>query len=300
MYWFFLHTARNKYHFVLFGFLLSFFHSILFAQNPRLKFLSDSVQVGQHVEAIFYYTHAPDKEVLFPDSNFNYAPFEFISKKYFPTATINSKSIDSAVYTLSLFEIEGIHALTMPVLILKGKDTLKVFSNIDSLAVVPVIKVVSDTLKLQSNTTSLVLDTHFNYAMLGIVLGVFVLVFFIAFWIFGKKIMAQIARYRQKITYEIFLKKYDAILQNMVSPSQMESAVSLWKKYIQKLEKKPYTTFTSSEIGRYLKNDNVKKNLRNIDVAMYSGREHELPIQDFLALRELAVMLYHTKQSKTG
>ncbi len=300
MYWFFLVTTRYKYHFIFAGFLLSTVYSSLFAQNPRFKFLSDSVQVGQHVDAVFYYTHSPDQEVLFPDSNFNYSPFEFVSKKYFPTVTSNAKSLDSAVYTFSLFEIEGIHALTIPVFILKGKDTLKVFSNIDSLSVYPMIKVVSDTLKLQSNTQNLALDIHFNFAMLGVVVGVFLLIALVAIWIFGKKIMAQVSRYRQKRAHVRFLKQYDTIVQNIVSPSEMEAAVSLWKKYIQKLEGKPFTTFTSAEIGRNLKNDKVKINLRNIDVAMYSGRVSELPSQDFLALRELAVILYQKNQSTKG
>jgi hypothetical protein len=301
MFWFFQQFGRLR---ILFFLLMGLFflpsaEQELLAQVPTFRFLSDSVQVGEHVQASYSFRHAPNQEIIFPDSNYKFSPFEFVSKTYFPTSTVDGESVDSAIYTLSIFEIEGTHALTLPVMVFKGKDTLKLFSNIDSVTVKPFITVVSDTLKLQSNTEPMALERHFNYLILLIIVVVFLVLAVVAFLVFGKNILEQIKRYRRKIAHQRFLKQYDAIVVDVTSllPQKMEEAVSLWKKYIESLENKPYTTFTSSEIGYYLKNESIKKNLQNIDIAIYSGRGAGVASQDFSALREVAVNLYIRSQT---
>jgi hypothetical protein len=276
--------------------------SVLLAQTPVLKFLNDSVLVGDQVKAVLYYKHDSNEEIIFPDSNYNFKPFEFVGKQYFPTNSSGGQSIDSAIYTFTIFEIEGSHSLTLPVLTFRGKDTLKVFSSSDSISIKPIITVETDSLKLKSNTQLFELESEFNYQLLGIVIGFLLCVGLAIYLILGKNIFEQIRKYRRKLAHERFLKLYDEMVNNAISmtPQKMEDAVSLWKKYIEALENKPYTTYTSSEIGHYLKNESIKKNLQNIDVAIYSGRVAEVASNDFAVLREEAIRLYIKRQSTTS
>jgi hypothetical protein len=274
----------------------------LFAQTPVFKFFTDSVLVGDHVKAVLYYRHDSKEEIIFPDSNYNFKPFEFVSKQYFPTTSTEGESLDSAIYTLTIFEIEGIHSLTLPVLTFRGKDTLRVFASSDSIAIKPIITVLTDSLKLKSNTQLFELENQFNYQILSIIIVFLLLVGLAIYLILGKNIFEQIRKYRRKIAHERFLKMYDEIVNNAttMTPQKMEDAVSLWKKYIETIENKPYTTYTSSEIGHYLKNDSIKKNLQSIDVAIYSGRVAEVATNDFAVLREEAIRLYTKRQSATN
>ena len=73
----------------------------------------------------------------------------------------------------------------------------------------------------------------------------------------------------------------------------MEEAISLWKKYIERIEHKPYTTFTSTEIAQNLNNVSLKKNLQNIDGAIYGGRSTSAAQTDFQILLEVANSLYN-------
>lgn len=292
----------NRFWKILFWLLVAFSNNFVFAQTPVLNFLNDSVLVGDQVKAVLYYKHDSNQEIIFPDSNYNFKPFEFVSKQYFPTISIDGESKDSAIYTFTIFEIEGSHSLTLPVLTFRGKDTLKVFSSSDSVSIKPIITVLIDSLKLKSNTQLFELESHFNYQILGIVIGLLLLVGLAIYLILGKNIFEQIRKYRRKLAHERFLKLYDEMVNNAVSmtPQKMEDAVSLWKKYIEALENKPYTTYTSSEIGHYLKNESIKKNLQNIDVAIYSGRVAEVASNDFAVLREEAIRLYIKRQSATN
>lgn len=270
------------------------------AQAPIFKFLSDSVRVGEPTKAVFYFYHRYNQEIVFPDSNYNYQPFEFVSKVYFPTATKDSVSLDSAVYTLTTFEVEGVPSLTLPVFIYSNKDTIKVFAEADSIVIHPLIAAVTDSLKLQSNTQSLPLDKQFNYWILIIGASVLLVLIIVVYAVFGGNILEQIKRYRRRLAHQLFLATFDKLIADtaLSQPKHMEEAVSLWKKYIEKLEDKPYTTFTSSEIAYHLHRPELKKNLQGIDVAIYSGRTGTVASQDFTSLRETAIQLY--TKSQTG
>ena len=57
-------------------------------------------------------------EVIFPDSSYNFSPFEWVSKEYFPTHTNESGSLDSVVYTLTCFDLAPVQQLVDPRIVL--------------------------------------------------------------------------------------------------------------------------------------------------------------------------------------
>jgi hypothetical protein len=266
--------------------------AISHAQSPELRFKKDSVRFGEHLHAVLSYQHDPAQEVLFPDSNYSYAPFEFVSKSFYPTSSDSASSMDSVVYVLRTFEDLEVYKLSLPVMIMGTKDTVKLYSEADSAFFKPFITAPSDTLKLISNTIPLALDTSFNFWILAIVIGFLILMVLASYLLFGKRIWKEIKRYRIRLAHERFLKQFDQLNNQSMTVVDMETLVSLWKKYIEKLSDKPITTHTSAEIATQLKNESLKKNLQNIDVAIYSGRNNQAGNQDFVSLRQTAKDLY--------
>src|SRR5262245_7231221 len=85
-------------------------------------FIEDSLKIGE--PGRFYLTARYPKalDVIFPDSSFAYAPFEFTGKYYAPTETSDGISYDSVIYSLSTFEIDRTQYLSLPVFKLNPQD----------------------------------------------------------------------------------------------------------------------------------------------------------------------------------
>jgi len=77
-----------------------------------------------------------------------------------------------------------------------------------------------------------------------------------------------------KKDYEKFLKNYTQIRQRYTvshSVGDLEDMLSVWKKYLQKLEKIPYTTLTTKEISALFDINQLTSSLQNFDRAIYGG-----------------------------
>ena len=60
---------------------------------PDIQFLKDSVQVGAHVELSMSVTYDKSLDILLPDSLYDFSPFEFVDKRYFPTVSTTTSPI---------------------------------------------------------------------------------------------------------------------------------------------------------------------------------------------------------------
>lgn len=87
------------------------------ASGQELKpigfFLKDSVKIGESVPYSLSYKDRKNRPVIFPDSLFNFSPFELLKKEYFDTQSDDINSIDSAVYYLATFEIDTVQSLSI-------------------------------------------------------------------------------------------------------------------------------------------------------------------------------------------
>src|SRR5688500_16042359 len=88
------------FHVMIFFFILSVTTQ---AQDVKVSggFLKDSVQIGEPVAYFLSAAYPQALTVLFPDSTFSFAPFEFNRKRLSPTYTVGGVSHDSVVYYLS-------------------------------------------------------------------------------------------------------------------------------------------------------------------------------------------------------
>lgn len=244
-------------------------------------FVKDSVAIG---EPVTYYLTARYPEsvmALFPDSTFKFSPFEFGEKQFFPTKTMNGISYDSAVYNLSTFEIDKTQFLSLPVYVTTARDCTAFESTRDSIFLIEQIKIPpTDTvaiknLPLKSNTLYERVLTEFNTLILIIVLGVLVVAAIVTWIFFGKRIIRYFRvrklekKYRQFV--QVFSKQAEEVSQAF-SREKTESALSTWKKYLEQLERKPYTKLTTREVVKMDGDSSLGNSLRLIDNAIYGNQ----------------------------
>lgn len=241
-------------------------------------FINDSVKVGKVLQFYLSARYPANLNILFPDSLFDYKPFEFIRKTYFTTRTVNRISYDSAVYELTTFEIAPQFSLALPVFHIRATDTIRYYAIADTIPFQAVVQnIPQDTVELQqlplkTNTIQQQLSKHFNYVLAGllvIALGIFI---FIIWMFFGKRIKNYFIARRLRKNYKKFSIEFNSLLgqlREQFRTSTAEAAATLWKKYVESITGKPLTRLTTKEIHEILKNDGIHAALRQLDRSIY-------------------------------
>ena len=92
----------------------------------------------------------------------------------------------------------------------------------------------------------------------------------------------------------IFNREFDQILSNYQKTNEskfLENLLLLWKRFMEKLSKKPYSSSTTNEISIFNKNDNIIIVLKELDKCIYSNTENTLDINKINILREESIKL---------
>lgn len=278
-------------------FLLASTLATILAQDtkPNGYFLKDSVKVGELVEYSLSYKDKRNRKVIFPDSNFNYAPFELFDKAYFDTESDTINSIDSAVYYLATFEIDTIQKLSLPVYIFTGSDSIEVLANADSIVLKHVVTQMPDSVALEETATYQPVSTQFNYPYWIIGLVVLGLITLIVMLIWGKTIYKRIKLYRLKKALEKFYVCFDEELSKINPESKredIEKVLKYWKEYMEGLENVPYTKLTTKELVGMQGNQSLEETLKSIDQSIYSQIQMKDLQNDFDFLRDYSTDRY--------
>ncbi len=288
--------------FVLFISIFTHPHTPIFAQSlPSGYFLADSIRIGSPVVYSLSYRHSPATVIIFPDTNYNFTPFELVGKRYFPTHTDAKGSLDSVVYTLVSFEIDKVQRLSLPVYIVSEKDSTPVFASPDSVYLREMIIGPVDTLSLKANTTYLPLgrESDYSYLILALVGLVVLAGLFVLF--FGKQIRQRFRLYRLQRRHLAFLQSFQRVngeLGQREAALLMEKVVVLWKKYIETLSDKPYSTYTTKEIADHIRDKSLVEALRTIDRTVYGGLPFDQTSGSFGTLQHFAVQQYEKRRKE--
>ncbi|MGM0581937.1 MAG: hypothetical protein ACQETL_14730 [Bacteroidota bacterium] len=248
----------------------------LFGQQiePKGKFLQDSMAIGEPVKYSLSIRYPADFQILMPDSLYDYAPFEYTRKQFFPTKSDSTQSFDSVVYTLTSFEIDKIQKLKLPVFIIQGDDSTAVYAKKDSIFLEEQIQVVSDTLQMKTDAIISKLDRDFNYPYLiafMIALGIIILLVII---IFGKKLRRKWRIWRLNKRHKKFRMSFESKLSSVgeLPVDKIEKLLYTWKKHAEFISKSPYAKLTSKEINQMQQNEELYENLKSIDRTIYSSK----------------------------
>ncbi len=244
---------------------------ISYAQKPIGRSQTDSIELGRPIDYALSYHHNPSAEVFFPDTTYNFYPFEIIRRNIFQTLTTNGVSIDSVIYTLVTFEITKNQKLGLPIYVLSKRDCTMVYSLTDSVFLKEMIKTSVDSLQLKTDTKLLVLSQQVNYPkILTYILGILGVVFII-YALFGRFIRKQYTLFLFSRRHVDFLANYKKFTRSTLDDVTIGKTLVLWKKHLEWLERRPYTSYTTKEIVSRLPSARLEDALREVDSAIYGG-----------------------------
>jgi hypothetical protein len=272
------------------------------AQKPIGRFMTDSIELGRPIDYVLSYHHKPSDEVFFPDTTYNFYPFEIIRRNIFPTITNHRISIDSVVYTLVTFDISKNQKLNLPIYLLSKRDCTAVFSSADSVLLKEMIKTTTakslDSLSLQTSTKILPLQQQINYPeILTYLLGIFGIVIII-YALFGRFIRKEYRLFLFKRKHNDFQTNYKKYTRSTLDDITIGKALVLWKIHLEWLEKRPYTSYTSKEIISRLPSERLEEALKDVDSAIYGGiLSTEMPFAMNILL-EKATELYNKRRKE--
>jgi hypothetical protein len=254
-------------------------------------FLEDSMKIGEPVRYAFNFAHSPETEILMPDSNYNFYPFEFIRKEYFPTKTYDNISHDSVIYYLRTFETAKIQRYSLPAFIVFNGDSTPKYPQADSICLKELIKTLPANIILQENTEINHIEKEYNYPYTIAISLLAILALAIAFLSLGKPARKRYKLFTVRRSHQNFLKNYTHLEDDFSrsgSTTTIEQALSLWKTYISRLENKPVNTYTTTELITLYNKEELKTGLQTIDKAIYGGLISEDTEQALISLRKFS------------
>ncbi|WP_420387783.1 hypothetical protein [Roseivirga sp.] len=264
--------------------------------KPTGYFLKDSVKIGESVAYSLSYKDRKNRPVIFPDSLYNFAPFELLDKAYFDTRSDSINSIDSAVYYLATFEIDTVQSLSLPVFVFTGKDSIPLYSAKDSIVLNQVVTQMPDSVNLAETRAFQPVSRQFNYPYWVIALVLLGFIALVVSLIWGKEISKRIRLYRLQKKLEKFKEEFDREIEGISSDTEkpkIESLLKFWKSYMESLEQMPYTKLTTKEIVQIQKNSSLEETLKSIDRNIYSKLAVSALQNDFEFLKDYSIDRYN-------
>ncbi len=262
--------------------------------------MTDTIRVGKPFFYSLSYRHDPAQEVFFPDTTFNFSPFQVLGQEYFITQTDERGSLDSTVYKLISFEVTPIQLLSLPVFVMNNSDCTAVYTAPDTVLLRLLPEVVkNDSLALQAETKVLPLRRQFNYSVfLGVVAAVTGISLLI-YWLFGRSINRQWQMFQLQRRHREFVRTFNRLNRNARernSVSDAEKAVIVWKKYLERVEEKPFATYTTREILDNIPDEPLADALKDIDGTIYGQVRSKNMDVSLQVLRTVALRSYRRRR----
>ncbi len=281
-------------------FILLLCYSNLYSQQVDISsgFVQDSLSVGEEIQYWLTTRYTPENEILLPDTNYNFEPFEFIDKYYAPSRIDNNLLVDSAVYILQSFEVDRVQKLKLPAIIFMADDSSSVWSAEDSIYFRELAPMVSDTTALKANFSYQEVIRQFNTPLLLSLLGVILFVLILVYLLFGKRIRKYLMIRKLQKDYISFTDTQSSFIEKLKEDQEantVEEAVTHWKKYLEKLEVTPITKLTTKEILALEFTSELRESLKAIDKCIFGGATSDDIYRSFQSIEDFTQHRYLVK-----
>jgi hypothetical protein len=274
------------------------------------RFLTDSIDIGRPFQYSLTYRHAPTADLLFPDTASQFAPYRVEKVALFTTRTVGTGfdaiSTDSAVYTLLSFETDSIQLLRVPIRLINAADCTDLFTQTDTvflrsqLRSLPAGLANASSLTLATETTLAPLQQQFNYPVLGLVVAGLALVAGLLYIFFGRTLQRLWRLFRLDRRHRQFLRDFDQLSQGITPATAADvanQAVINWKTYLEKIERQPYSSLTTSEIAERVNDERVTNALREADLMIYGGAFSPQSAASLRVLSDVATQRYYNRRA---
>ena len=261
-------------------------------------FLDSAARIGDEVRYALSARYPRGLNLLFPDSTYSYGGFEYLRREYFPTRSSAIQSYDSVIYYLTTFELDSLQILALPVFQIRAKDSTAVYTEPSELRLLHIISEIPQKPELRSDTGLWALRLKFNYPYLLAGLAVVLMAAVLVYVLFGRRIIRWLMVYRLRKAHELFTRRFYGTMQAIDANEQSVSAseaLSIWKKYLERLESRPITKLTSTEIHNVFSNDSVREQLKAIDRVLYGNYSDERLFQRCDELLQFATHRFRMK-----
>ncbi|MBG8551989.1 hypothetical protein [Hymenobacter guriensis] len=276
---------------------------VALAQQPEPvgRFRQPTTQVGDVVEFELTFRHPAALEVVFPDSTADFRPFEYVGRRYSPTRTLQGQSLDRAVYRLRTFALDSVQQLSLPVMVLRGRDSVLLPTAPAAVRLRFLAPAATASPPaLRATTTLLPVEARFNYPYWLTALGGLMVLSGGLVLLFRRRLRRRYQRYKLRKNHAYFLAQYARHIERFElsrSATNMERAITLWKNYLTRLEDSNLNSLTTREVeAHYQHHPAMSSALRVADRVVYGNllAEDETPEIDqaFAQLREFAEQRY--------
>lgn len=266
----------------------------------KARFSKDTVQIGEPVLYSLSVHYPSSSQLVFPDTGFAFGSFELWKREFFPTRSVGELSRDCVVYHLATFSLEPIQTLQIPVFERVGEDTLYHMPSECRAFIRPVFTGnLPSNPTIQTEVSPLPVPKRVNYPYILIGLGVVLVLILLINIFFDRPIQKFIFLFIEGRRHQVFIKQFEKttfLMEQRLSVELMENLLITWKKYLQRVDGKPYTTFTSREIFQVLPDPDLRDFLQEIDRWIYGGLEMKDFRSNVAYIRQIALMLYQKKR----
>jgi len=261
------------------------------------QFLTDSMALGKPIEYSLVAQYPKGQDVLFPDQNWNYGPFELVEKRWFTTQTTKDYHYDSAVYVLRSFDISPTQGLALPIFTLNPEagDSVATYTRPDSVRFMALVPNMPDSLDWRETAGYYPVPKKVNvlYWTIGLVLGAVLLGFAIALFYKPALRWWQLRRLQQGYQrFELGYHKRLDKLQQDATAERLSAALGYWKQYLEKLEGRPFTKWSTRETTAHYQDAGLKEALQAIDRTVYGGIRQDSLRPHYERLQALAQEYY--------
>ena len=256
----------------------------------NIFFKEESVKIGDTITLISTLRYHKNIEIIQPDSSYKFIPFEFLDKIIFESSTSNNFIYDSTIYLLQTFELDSIQSIYLKSYIINKSDSLEILSNNDDILTISLVN--EKNSKIKANTLLERINSIFNLKKYSIITGVIFSILILIYLVFRKKINKYFKIKRIKSETDFFKNEFDYILNKYLNTNNikfLENLILKWKRFMEKLSKKPYSSSTTSEISIFNKNIKSIKTLKEIDKCIYSENEFIIDKNKLIILRDESI-----------
>ncbi len=237
-------------------------------------FMQDSAKLGERVGYVLKASYPASKQLIFPDSVYNFGELVLLEKQTFISETSEGVTLDSAIYFLSNFSLEPSIFLSLPVYELARYDSVTYFPLEAELKLKLTLDSIPEKLVFLENNIYQPLNKPLNWIVTSVLIGGILLLLGVLYLLFNKQIAAYFSQLSEKRRWKKFEKKWNLQTAELAKNPSIELAdevIGLWKGYLESITKQPIKEWTSSEIGEKLEDPKIFVSLRTIDMIIYAG-----------------------------
>lgn len=262
----------------------------------RGGFVEDSLRIGETVHFYLVAKYPASLEVMLPDTTFDFSPFEYADKEFYPSELRDGMVLDSAIYMLQSYEIDPTQYLSLPGFVIDAAgDSTMITTKPDSIFFSEMVPMVTDTTRLKTNMAYQDVSKEVNTPLIGIILGTLAILVIGVWLIFGKRIRKALKLRKLKKDYQQFSDQLTLNIRQLKEAPERQLAertIANWKLFLERMESRPFSKLTTREIMSLDYTEELKGVLKNIDRCIYGRQVDENMYKDFQAIEDFTQHRY--------